>query len=123
MAFDKVKASLEADKKYKTGKIREQNYLVILDAAETLFAEHGFKGASMMSIANETFVSDLEDGLECKHGKEQHLHETVQPVRTVWDIIIDGNALVLLREAIADAIFGWYQWPLGSKHQTLHHYT
>ncbi len=53
MAFDKVKASLEADKKYKTGKIREQNYLVILDAAETLFAEHGFKGASMMSIANE----------------------------------------------------------------------
>ncbi len=53
MKIDNVKASIEADKKYKTGKIREQNYQIILDAAELLFAQHGFKGASMMAIAEE----------------------------------------------------------------------
>ncbi len=38
-------------KRYKPGKIREQNYQRILNAAEALFAQHGLKGTSMMSIA------------------------------------------------------------------------
>ena len=53
MKIDNIKATIEADKKYKTGKIREQNYQVILDAAETIFAQNGFKGASMIEIANQ----------------------------------------------------------------------
>jgi len=53
MKIENIKASIEADKKYKTGKIREQNYEVILNAAERIFAENGFKAASMMAIANE----------------------------------------------------------------------
>ena len=52
MKIDNVKASIEANKKYKTGKIREQNYQVILDAAELIFAQNGYKGASMMAIAD-----------------------------------------------------------------------
>ena len=53
MKIENVKATIEADKKYKTGKIREQNYQIILDAAEISFAQQGFKGASMMAIANQ----------------------------------------------------------------------
>ena len=53
MIIENVKATIEANKKYKTGKIREQNYQVILDAAEKIFSASGFKGASMMAIANE----------------------------------------------------------------------
>lgn len=53
MQIKNIKATIEADKKYKTGKIREKNYLVILNAAEKVFALHGFKGASMMAIAHE----------------------------------------------------------------------
>lgn len=53
MKIENIKATIEADKKYKTGKIREQNYQVILDAAEMIFAQNGYKGASMMAIANE----------------------------------------------------------------------
>nr|WP_160154954.1 TetR/AcrR family transcriptional regulator [Microbulbifer sp. CAU 1566] len=44
---------MEADKKYKVGKIREQNYKDILEAAKIIFAQYGYKGASMMSIANQ----------------------------------------------------------------------
>ena len=40
-------------KRYKTGKIREKNYSIILDAAEALFAINGFKGTSMMRIAEQ----------------------------------------------------------------------
>ena len=53
MKIENIKATIEADKKYKTGKIREQNYQVIIDAAEVIFAQNGFKGASMMAIANQ----------------------------------------------------------------------
>ena len=53
MDIGNIKATIEVDKKYKTGKIREQNYQRILDAAEKVFSESGFKGASMMAIANE----------------------------------------------------------------------
>jgi len=53
MKFETVRAAIEADKKYKTGRIREQNYEVILNAAEQIFAEKGFQGASMLAIANE----------------------------------------------------------------------
>ena len=53
MKIENIKATIEADKKYKTGKIREQNYQVIIEAAEVVFAKNGFKGASMMAIATE----------------------------------------------------------------------
>ena len=53
MKIEDVKSALEADKKYKAGKIREQNYKDIMDAATIVFAQHGFKGASMMAIANQ----------------------------------------------------------------------
>ena len=56
MKINNIKATIEADKKYKTGKIREKNYQVILDAAEKVFAQHGYKGASMMAIANEANI-------------------------------------------------------------------
>ncbi|MCY4043732.1 MAG: TetR family transcriptional regulator C-terminal domain-containing protein [Cellvibrionales bacterium] len=46
-----VQRKRNTPKKYKPGKIREQNYARILDAAEALFATHGFKGTSMMQIA------------------------------------------------------------------------
>ena len=53
MKIQDVKATLEADKKYKAGKIREQNYKDIMDAATIVFAQHGYKGASIMDIANQ----------------------------------------------------------------------
>ncbi|MBL4941944.1 MAG: TetR family transcriptional regulator C-terminal domain-containing protein [Colwellia sp.] len=41
---------------YKTGKIRKDNEIVIREAAEQEFAEFGFKGASIMSIAKRANV-------------------------------------------------------------------
>ena len=46
-------AKRNTPKRYKPGKIREQNDLRILDAAESLFAIQGFKGTSMMQIAEK----------------------------------------------------------------------
>lgn len=51
MRLGKIKETIESDRKYKSGKIREKNYQRILDAATGVFAQHGFKGASMMAIA------------------------------------------------------------------------
>lgn len=46
-------AKRNTPKRYKPGKIREQNDLRILEAAESLFAIQGFKGTSMMQIAEK----------------------------------------------------------------------
>lgn len=41
-----------SERKYKTGKIREQNTQVIIDAAEQEFSAHGFRGTSMQAISD-----------------------------------------------------------------------
>ncbi|WGL15184.1 TetR/AcrR family transcriptional regulator [Microbulbifer bruguierae] len=51
MSLGSVREAIESDKKYKSGRIREKNYQLILDAATAVFAQHGYKGASMMAIA------------------------------------------------------------------------
>ena len=43
---------MDVNKKYKTGKIREKNSLIILKAAETEFVKNGYKGTSMQSISD-----------------------------------------------------------------------
>ena len=43
---------MSVTKKYKPGKIREQNSQKILQAAEVEFVKHGYKGTSMQSISD-----------------------------------------------------------------------
>lgn len=61
--------------KYKAGKIREQNSLLILDAAEVEFSLHGYRGTSMQRIADRAGLPKAN--IHYYYKNKSNLYETV----------------------------------------------
>lgn len=106
-------------KRYKTGKIREKNYSIILDAAEALFAINGFKGTSMMRIAEQ---AELPKANIHYYFKSKHLLYTavLERIINTWNqglesITVDDDPAEILERYIYDKVYLACTQPLPSK--------
>jgi TetR/AcrR family transcriptional regulator len=114
-----VQKKRNTPKKYKPGKIREQNYNRILDAAEALFATNGFKGTSMMQIAER--VELPKANVHYYFKSKSLLYSTVlERIIDSWnegleDISVEDDPKAVLGKYIAAKVKNACEKPLPSK--------
>ncbi len=79
-------------KVYKTGRIREKNSQLILEAAEKEFVKHGFKGTSMQAIADQ---ADLPKANVLYYFKSKSaLYEAVlEDIISRWNSAMDSMSV------------------------------
>ena len=75
-------------KKYKPGKIREQNSYKILQAAENEFVKHGYKGTSMQSISDAAGLPKANVHYYFQ-SKSKLYNEVLKDITRRWNDILD----------------------------------
>ena len=107
------------DRKYKAGRIREQNSQVILDAAEVEFSLHGYRGTSMQRIADRAGLPKAN--IHYYYKSKSNLYETVMDrIVDLWNaglsnISVDDDPAVVLENFIRSKVILACERPQTSK--------
>ena len=104
---------------YKVGQKRLENQQKIIDAAEIEFAENGFKGASMMSIANRAGIP--RPNVHYYYKNKQDLYNAIlMGILKLWndafqEISVDDDPATALSTYIRAKVMNSKSHPLASK--------
>lgn len=107
------------NKKYKPGKIREQNSSKILHAAENEFVKHGYKGTSMQSISDAAGLPKANVHYYFQ-SKSKLYNEVLKDITRRWNDILDdmtedGDPVEILELYIRAKVELSVQYPNASK--------
>ena len=106
-------------KKYKPGKIREQNSEKILQAAESEFVKHGYKGTSMQSISDAAGLPKANVHYYFQ-SKAKLYNEVLKVITQRWndtleDMTEDADPAEILEHYIRAKVDLSIQYPNASK--------